>query len=82
MGLHLAKPKPFNMKQINALSPSWGQKTLSIFSTRKKRTIGKTISLRFKIMYKKISPAHWFDNIKDIHIELNEFCHKAKKNKR
>ncbi len=46
---------------------------------KKKRTLIKIAYLKARIFFWSLSPLHWYDDFKTIHIDMNEFI--SKKNK-
>ncbi len=47
--------------------------------SKKKKTLAKTAYLKAKIFFWNLSPLHWYEDFKTIHINMNEFI--SKKNK-
>ncbi len=65
-------------QQISLLVQPNGSYKLTKIS-KKKRTLAKTAYLKVKIFFWNLSPLHWYDDFKTIHIDMNEFI--SKKNK-
>jgi hypothetical protein len=56
----------------------------SVFKTiptnKKKKSPLKITYIKVKVFFWNLSPIHWYDNFKDIHIDMNEFI--SPKNKK
>jgi hypothetical protein len=46
---------------------------------KKKRAIAKVIYIKVKLFFWNLSPIHWYDTFKDIHVDMNEFISPKKK---
>ncbi len=44
--------------------------------SKKKRTAIKVVYIKIKIFFWNLSPKHWYDTFKNIHIDMNEFISK------
>lgn len=60
-----------------SVQPNGTYKLIKI--TKKKRTVIKTAYIKVKLFFWKLSPLHWYDDFKTIHIDMNEFVSKKDK---
>ena len=49
-------------------------------STKKKKTKLQIAHVKVKLFFWNLSPIHWYDTFKDIHIDMNEFVSPKKNN--
>ncbi len=61
-----------------SVQPNGTYKLIKI--TKKKRTAAKAAYLKIKLFFWNLSPIHWYDTFKDIHVDMNEFISPKNKN--
>jgi hypothetical protein len=49
-------------------------------SVKRKKTTLQVAHIKVRLFFWNLSPIHWYDNFKDIHIDMNEFI--SPKNKK
>ena len=49
-------------------------------STKKKKTFLKITYIKIKVFFWNLSPFHWYDGFKEIHVDMNEFTSPKNKN--
>ena len=76
MILHLNTTEDF--KTTNALVATITE--ASIIATKKKKTKLQMVQVKVRLFIWNLSPIHWYDTFKDIHVDMNEFI-SPKKNK-
>jgi hypothetical protein len=76
MILHLNTTEDF--KTANTLATAITEAT--IISAKKKKTRLQVAHIKVKLFFWNLSPIHWYDTFKEIHIEMNEFI--SPKNKK
>jgi hypothetical protein len=76
MILHLDTTKDF--KKANTLATAIKEAT--IVSVTKKKTTLQVAHIKVKLFFWNLSPIHWYDTFKEIHVDMNEFI-SPKKNK-
>jgi hypothetical protein len=69
MILHLRNTEDF--KTANTLTTVITQETTN--TIQKKKTRLKIVRIKVKVFFWNLSPIHWYDTFKDIHVDMNEF---------
>jgi hypothetical protein len=69
MILHLNTTEDF--KTANTLATVISEATIS--SVKKKKTTLQIASIKVRLFFWNLSPIHWYDTFKDIHVDMNEF---------
>ena len=76
MILHLNTTEDF--KTTNALNTASIKAT--IISVKKRKTWLQIAYIKVKIFFWNLSPFHWYDGFKEIHVDMNEFTSPKNKN--
>jgi DNA-binding ferritin-like protein len=69
MILHLDTTEDF--KTANTLATTIKETTTN--SVKKKKTTLQVASIKVRLFFWNLSPIHWYDTFKDIHVNMNEF---------
>ncbi len=76
MILHLNTTEDF--KTANTLATVISEATTN--SVKKKKTTLQVAQIKVRLFFWNLSPIHWYDTFKEIHVDMNEFI-SPKKNK-
>jgi hypothetical protein len=76
MILHLDTTEDF--KTANTLATTIKEATTN--SVKKKKTTLQVASIKVRLFFWNLSPIHWYDTFKEIHVDMNEFI--SPKNKK
>jgi hypothetical protein len=76
MILHLNTSEDF--KTANTLATTIKEATTN--SVKKKKTTLQVARIKVRLFFWNLSPIHWYDTFKEIHVDMNEFI-SPKKNK-
>jgi hypothetical protein len=69
MILHLNTTEDF--KTANTLATVISEATTN--SVKKKKTTLQVAQIKVRLFFGNLSPIHWYDTFKDIHVDMNEF---------
>jgi DNA-binding ferritin-like protein len=69
MILHLDTREDF--KTANTLATTIKEATTN--SVKKKKTTLQVAQIKVRLFFWNLSPTHWYDTFKDIHVDMNEF---------
>jgi hypothetical protein len=72
MLLHLNTTEDF--KTANTLATDIKEATTN--SVKKKKTTLQVATIKVRLFFWNLSPIHWYDTFKDIHVDMNEFISK------
>ncbi len=72
MILHLDTTEDF--KNANTLATIITEATTN--SVKKKKTRLQVAHIKVRLFFWNLSPLHWYDTFKEIHVEMNEFISK------
>jgi hypothetical protein len=78
MILHLDTTEDF--KTANTLATVISEATTN--SVKKKKTRLQVAQIKVRLFFWNLSPIHWYDTFKDIHVDMNEFIYPKKNNKK
>ncbi len=67
MILHLNTSEDINTASTLAI------KEATTYTIRKKKTTLQVAQIKVRLFFWNLSPIHWYDTFKDIHIDMNEF---------
>jgi hypothetical protein len=67
-----------DFKTANTLATVISEATTN--SVKKKKTTLQVASIKVRLFFWNLSPIHWYDTFKEIHVDMNEFI-SPKKNK-
>jgi hypothetical protein len=76
MILHLDTTEDF--KTANTLTMAIKEATTN--TVKKKKTTLQVASIKVRLFFWNLSPIHWYDTFKEIHVDMNEFI--SPKNKK
>jgi hypothetical protein len=71
MILHLNTTKDFTT--ANTLATVISEATTNSVKKKKKKTTLKVATIKVRLFFWNLSPIHWYDTFKDIHVDMNEF---------
>jgi hypothetical protein len=74
MILHLDNTEDF--KTANTLATAITETT--IISAKKKKSRLQIASIKVRLFFWNLSPIHWYDTFKEIHVDMNEFIYPKK----
>jgi hypothetical protein len=60
-----------NFKTANILATVISEATTN--SVKKKKTTLQVAQIKLRLFFWNLSPIHWYDTFKDIHVDMNEF---------
>jgi hypothetical protein len=74
MILHLNTTEDF--KTANTLATVISEATTN--SVKKKKTTLQVAQIKVRLFFWNLSPIHWYDTFKEIHVDMNEFISRKK----